>query len=243
MNKADTVKKSLQCLLLIGIALGLLFLLCQKTFMEPYKKQRTKQEDSAEMTASEEPDMKALSEKNPDCAAWLQIPGTNIDYPVMQHLEDENYYLDKDFYQNSDKNGSLILDNDSDLKKTGANLIIHGHNMKSGEMFGKLTAYEDETYGNEHSLMYVYTKEGLRTYQLIAAFYSKVYYEDEDVFKFYKYFGQDKEAFEKFYTNVKALSIYNTGVEAVYGDEFLTLSTCTYHTENGRFVVVGKRIY
>lgn len=198
---------------------------------------------SAPLSEEQVPDVQALAKENPDCIGWLRIPDTKIDDPVLQHLADENYYLDKDFYQNEDKNGSLILDNDSDLKQVGTNLIIHGHNMKSGEMFGLLPEYEKESYGKEHSLIYLYTEEELRTYQLIAVFYSKVYYENEDVFKYYKYFGQGKTEFEEFYENIKALSMYDTGVEAVYGDEFLTLSTCTYHTENGRFVVVGKRIY
>lgn len=200
-----------------------------------------------EMIAKEQekdvPNVTVLELQNADCKGWLRIPNTNIDYPIMQHLSDENYYLDKNFYLESDKNGCLILDNDSNLEQLGTNLIVHGHNMQSGEMFGNLLEYESESYGKDHNLLYLYTAEELRTYHLIAVFYSQVYYEDETVFKYYKYFGQGKEEFEEFYSNIKVLSLYDTGVEAIYGDEFLTLSTCSYHTENGRFVVVGKRIY
>ena len=87
---------------------------------------------------------------NKDMAGWLVIPGTNIDYPVMWTPEDENYYLYKDFEGRKNSNGSLILDTDSCLDPLTTNLIIHGHNMKSGAMFGNLTDYEDPDYYKEH---------------------------------------------------------------------------------------------
>ena len=79
---------------------------------------------------------------NKDMAAWLQIPGTTVDYPVMWTPEDENYYLYRAFDGSENKNGSLILDTDSCLDPLTTNLIIHGHNMRSGAMFGNLLKYE-----------------------------------------------------------------------------------------------------
>ena len=89
-------------------------------------------------------------------AGWLVIPGTNIDYPVMWTPEDENYYLYKDFEGRKNSNGSLILDTDSCLDPLTTNLIIHGHNMKSGAMFGNLTDYEDPDYYKEHKNICLY---------------------------------------------------------------------------------------
>ena len=183
--------------------------------------------------------------QNGDMAFWLVVDGTAIDYPVVQTPEDENYYLNRDFYGNEDKAGCLILDVDSQPfgENQTTNLIIHGHNMKAGTMFGGLMQYEDENYYAEHKHMEIYTRTDKREYEVIAAFYSQVYYPTDLVFKYYNFFKADNEMeFDYFYDNIKEISLYDTGVTAELGDHFLTLSTCAYHVEDGRFVVVAKEI-
>lgn len=180
---------------------------------------------------------------NEDMAGWLVIPGTNIDYPIMWTPGDENYYLYRDFNKKDNTNGCLILDTDSSLDPLTTNLIIHGHNMKSGAMFGNLTDYESEDYYKEHKQIILHTKECQRNYEIIAVFRSQVYKKSDDVFKFYKFFvANTEEEFDDFYDNIKDLSLYDTGVTAKYGDNFITLSTCVYHVTNGRFVVVAKEV-
>lgn len=180
---------------------------------------------------------------NEDMAGWLQIEGTPIDYPIMWTPGDETYYLYLDFDGNYDVNGSLLLDTDSCLDPLTTNLIIHGHNMKSGAMFGTLSDYADESYYQEHRYITLYTEECQRNYEILAVFRSQVYLKTDQVFKFYKFFQADtEEEFDDFYQNIKELSLYDTGVTAGFGDHFITLSTCSYHVENGRFVVVAKEI-
>lgn len=180
---------------------------------------------------------------NSDMAGWLLVPGTNIDYPIMWTPEDENYYLYRAFDKSDNVNGSLILDTDSSLNPLTTNLIIHGHNMKSGAMFGNLTDYESKDYYEDHKQIILYTEECQRNYEIIAVFRSQVYKKSDDVFKFYKFFQADTQAeFDDFYQNIKELSAYDTGVTAQFGDRFITLSTCVYHVTNGRFVVVAKEI-
>lgn len=180
---------------------------------------------------------------NSDMAAWLQIPDTIIDYPVMWTPRDENYYLRRGFDGSSNQNGCLILDTDSCLDPLTTNLIIHGHNMRSGTMFGTLLDYESQEYCWEHPNIILYTEECQRNYEVIAVFRSQVYKKSETVFKFYKFFQADtQEEFDDFYENIMNLSLYDTGVTAEFGDHFLTLSTCSYHVERGRFVVVAKEI-
>lgn len=180
---------------------------------------------------------------NKDMAGWLQIPGTVIDYPIMWTPGDENYYLYKDFNGKKNSNGSLILDTDSSLSPLTTNLIIHGHNMKSGAMFGNLTDYEKFSYYEDHKNIILHTRECQRNYEVIAVFRSQVYRKTDEVFKFYKFFqANTEEEFNDFYDNIKKLSLYDTGVTAKFGDRFITLSTCVYHVENGRFVVVAKEI-
>ena len=181
--------------------------------------------------------------KYPDIAAWFQIPDTIIDYPVMWTPEDETYYLYKHYDGSENINGSLLLDTDSSLDPLTTNLILHGHNMKSGAMFGYLPMYEKYSYYEQHKEMLLYTPEGERTYEVIAVFRSQVFKKKDTCFKYYKFFQADtEEEFNDFYDNIKALSIYDTGVTAEFGDHFITLSTCVSHVENGRFVVVAKEI-
>ena len=197
-----------------------------------------------------------LYKQNEDFIGWLRIEDTVIDYPVMQCAEDENFYLSYDFYKEENKNGCLILDNDSNAgigtmeqgyvngTKPSTNLIIHGHTMKSGQMFGDLKLYQDEEYGLSHNIICFNSLYEKREYELIAVFYSQVYYKSSDVFKYYAFFQADKqEEFDDWYNNIKEMSLYDTGVTAEFGDEFITLSCCAYHVTDGRFVVVAKRVY
>lgn len=196
------------------------------------------------VTVAEEPIENPYLEyfdQNEDMAAWLLIPDTKIDEPVMWTPGDENYYLNRNFKKKSDKNGCLILDTDSCLDPITTNQIIHGHNMKSGRMFGTLMKYEDPEYAREHPYIYLYEKDICRKYEVMAVFRSQVYKKTDTVFKFYQFFQADTpEELEDFTSNVKKLSLYDTGVEPQFGDRFITLSTCAYHVTNGRFVVVAR---
>lgn len=204
-------------------------------------------EETYDISVSEEQEKAfiiALMEQNADVVGWLNIPGTEIDYPVMQTPEEENYYLYRDFYGNENQNGSLLVSAGCDIEDENTNWIIHGHNMKSGAMFGSLLNYRKKSYMKNHSLIYLDTLKGRRTYEIIAVFESQVYRENDYVFKYYQCYNIESwEEYDSFYNNIKKLSLYDTGVSAVYGDHFLTLSTCAYHTENGRFVVVAKELY
>ena len=88
----------------------------------------------------------AFFDEYPDLVAWLHVPDTVISYPVMWTPGDETYYLYRNYDGTENQNGSLLLDTDSSLDPLTTNLIIHGHDMRSGAMFGNLTDYADETY-------------------------------------------------------------------------------------------------
>ena len=223
------------------------------------EKQENKEQITQVQIVSEElqilPEYKKLYDQNQDMIGWLSIKDTIINYPVMQTMENEKYYLDKDFDKEKNKNGCLIMDTDSVVgegsresgykegNKPSSNLIIHGHTMKSGSMFGNLALYEEEAYGKQHNIISFDSLYEKREYELISVFYSQVFYQHENVFKYYKFFQADtQEEFDDWYNSIKEMSLYDTGVEAKLGDEFITLSACAYHVEDGRFVVVGKRI-
>jgi sortase B len=189
------------------------------------------------------PNLAPLYEQNPDLAGWLTIEGTVIDYPVMFRPDDDDYYLTHNFDGESDKNGSLLIQTGCDPSTPGTNVIIHGHNMKSGKMFAMLTKYRDEAYFREHPAIRFDTLYEQGEYEIVAVFLSQVYRNSDNVFKYYQVFDMTTEAdFDEFYNNIKALALYDTGVNAEYGDSFITLSTCSYHDPNGRLAVVARKV-
>lgn len=187
------------------------------------------------------PEYKELWEQNQDMAGWLRIEDLGIDYAVMYTPEEPEYYLHRGFDKEEAVSGSLFIG--EGWNPEGGNTIIYGHHMRDGTMFGKLDEYSFSDYANEHPAIRFDTLVEKGEYQVIAAFYSQIYsLEEKDVFRYYWYADlSDKKRFEEYMTKVKAVSLYDTGVEAVYGDKLLTLSTCSYHTEDGRFVVVAKK--
>lgn len=185
---------------------------------------------------------KTLYNKNKKLIGWVKIADTNIDYPVMQS-SNEDYYLDHNYNQEKDKNGSIFMDAKCDAMAPSTNLIIYGHNMRSGKMFGTLSRYEDEEYYKKHKRIIFDTIYQEGKYEVMYAFRSRLYEETEIVFKYYQFIDAYSE--EEFNSNMKemaAISLYDTGVTASYGDQLLTLSTCDNNEKNGRFVVVAKRI-
>ena len=185
---------------------------------------------------------KVLYNKNRSLIGWLKIDDTNIDYPVMQS-PDPDYYLTHNFNQEYDNNGSIFLDPDCDIVHRNTNLILYGHHMRSGKMFGSLDSYSSEKFYEEHKYITFDTIYEKGIYEVMYVFRSRIYNEDEVVFKYYQFLDVDSE--QEFYSNMNEMaemSLYDTGVTAVYGDKLLTLSTCDYREENGRFVVVAKRI-
>ena len=110
-------------------------------------------------------------------------------------------------------------------------------------MFGKLELYQEEDYYKEHQYINFDTIYEKGTYQIMYVFRSRVYKEDEIVFKYYQFIDANGE--QEFNSNMQemaAMSFYDTGVTAEYGDQLLTLSTCDYQEKDGRFVVVAKKI-
>lgn len=188
-----------------------------------------------------ESEYKGLSEQNPDFFGWISIPDTKIDYPVMYTPDDPEYYLHRAFDKSDSSSGTPFIDG-ACFYNCG-NYSIFGHHMNSGTMFAGLLKYKDESYCKEHPKIYFDTLKDLGEYEVMAAFYSKAYNEtDTDVFRYYNYTNlSDEETFNEYVNNVKSAALYDTGVDAKYGDQLITLSTCSYHTDNGRFVVVARR--
>ncbi len=179
---------------------------------------------------------------NKKLIGWVKIDDTNIDYPVMQ-TSDNEFYQDHNVNREPDKNGAIFMDKDCDVLKPSTNYILYGHHMRSGQMFGKLDLYEDEEYYKDHPYIQFDTIYEKGTYQVMYVFRSRVYKEEDIVFKYYQFIDAASE--QEFYSNMEEMakmSLYDTGVTAQYGDRLLTLSTCDYQEKDGRFVVVAKKV-
>lgn len=183
-----------------------------------------------------------LTGQNGDFAGWLSIADTGISYPVMSRPEEPDYYLNHGFDGEKSSSGVPFLGAGCDFSSD--NIIIYGHNMKNGTMFAQLISYGDENYYLAHPYISFDTLVENGTYEIIAAFREQVHYQDETgVFRYYDYGGKlTEDTFRAYIANVTGLSLYDTGLTAEYGDRLLTLSTCSDHTGNGRFVVVAKKI-
>ena len=185
---------------------------------------------------------KNLYNKNKSIIGWLKIDDTIIDYPVMQSADYE-YYLTHNFNQEYDKNGSIFMDPACDVLRPSTNLILYGHHMKSGNMFGDLDKYESEKYMKEHSRIRFDTIYEKGEYQVMYVFRDSLKQDTEITFKYYQFINANSP--EEFTSNMLAMeemSLYDTQVTASYGDQLLTLSTCDSREEYGRFVVVAKRV-
>ena len=185
---------------------------------------------------------KNLLKTNKKLIGWLKIDDTNIDYPVMQ-TSDNEYYLTHNLNQEYDKNGSIFMDKDCDVLKPSTNFILYGHHMASGKMFGKLGLYQKKSYYEEHPYIQFDTIYDKGTWQVMYVFRSRVYKEEDVVFKYYQFIDANTEQeFDSYMNEMAEMSLYDTGVTAKFGDQLLTLSTCDYQEKNGRFVVVAKKI-
>jgi len=182
-----------------------------------------------------------LVDANPHTLGWLTIPGTDIDYVVMQSKDKPERYLGRDFFGEKSKSGELFMDAKCDVD-TSDNLIIYGHYMKNGTMFGKLDVYKDESFWQDHRYIAFDTLYEEGVWEVVAAFYTRVLYQNEEGFRYYQYTGDNDKKFQQYKDFIADNRLYDTGVTLEEGDQILTLSTCAYQTENGRFAVVAKKV-
>lgn len=182
--------------------------------------------------------------RNQDLYGWISVDGLSLSYPVMYTPEDGEYYLRRNFEGETSHSGVPFVD--GRCTPDGGNLILYGHNMKNGTMFSGLVGYADQSFWEEHPIIHFDTLYEMGEYEVFATFYSQVYLKgQEGKFRYYDYTDlRDPEVFSEFVDGVTALRLYDTGVSISYGDELITLITCSYtnQLENERFVVVARKI-
>ena len=182
-----------------------------------------------------------LYERNNDMIGWLRIEGTCIDYPVMYKDDSNAYYLHRSFEGEVNSAGMPFLDYQCDPLGNSQNTIIYAHNMRNGTMFHELLNYKDKEFGESYPYINFDTLYERRQYQIFAVFSTAVGASDE--FRYYEFIdAENNEEFNSYVDECIAHSFYSTDIHPEYGDELITLSTCSYSRNNERFVVVGKLI-
>ena len=182
-------------------------------------------------------DWDALTEENPDIYAWIYIPNTQVDYPVLQHEGDDNYYLDHNLDGSSGYPGCIYSQSYNTKDFTDSNTVLYGHNMKNGSMFGSLHEFEDNEFFNENPYIYIYTPEKTLVYQIFAAC------EAGDTHLLYAYDFDTESGFDRFVSDINSVrdmrSHVRSGLGVVYGRKLVTLSTCIKGEPESRWIVAG----
>ena len=184
----------------------------------------------------------ALKARNAEFIGWIRIDGTSLDYPVMYSPTREDFYLKHDFEGNYSDYGVPYLDENCKMDASGQsdNLVVYGHNMKTGTIFGCLTEYKKESWYAHHPVITFDTLYGDAEYEVFAAFAIDV--ETDQSFLYNEYLDVSQAKFDEYVAEVRRRSDVKTDIVPRYGDQLLTLSTCEYSTANGRYVVVARRI-
>jgi sortase B len=189
------------------------------------------------------PYYQSLKEENGDFVGWLRIPDSEIDYPVMQTKDSPEYYIDKNFKKQYQTAGSLFASEISDVDKPTDMVIIYGHHMKTGAMFGTMGDWLEKDFFNAHQEVIFDTLTERNEYVVYGLFKTQVYTDDPAEFAYYAVSDfEDQAAFDAFMQQVESrMQIMDPTMRPMYGEKMIMLSTCEYSQENGRLVMLAVR--
>ncbi len=174
-----------------------------------------------------------LIKKNSDCVGWIYQKGTKINYPVMHTPSDPEKYLRRSFSGGKTNSGVPFVDGRCSL--SGGHLILYGHNMDNGTMFGALRNYAKESYFTKNQTFELETTAfGTRQYKVFAVCVVKM---DDYIYSVTDF--KDEEKYNKFVDYAKSKSLYDTGITPAFGKQIVTLSTCYTKDETNRLVVLA----
>ena len=200
--------------------------------------EETEPEEVAEESSTYEGcpvDFDAMWEVNPDVYAWITVPGTVIDYPILQHATDNTYYLNYNIDGSYGYPGCIYTENMNSKEFTDNNTVIYGHNMKNGTMFAGLHKFEDSNFFNEHTEVYIYTPEKELRYTIFAAYI----YDDRHLL--YSFDFADEQVYANYLNDIQNMRSMNAlireDVEVTAEDKIITLVTCMANQPSKRLLV------
>lgn len=183
-------------------------------------------------------DFASLQAKNPDTVAWIQVPGTVIDYPVMRSGEEreENFYLSHNSEGNAHRAGAIYIQKLNSADFSDPNTVLYGHNMRNGSMFAWLHRYKKKAFFDENRTITVYTPGHILTYEIYSAFV----YDNRHILNSFNFYNEDDyAAFLKQTLNPSSMTKQvREGISVTTNARIITLSTCT-GLSSQRYLVVG----
>ena len=185
-------------------------------------------------------DFVELKKENPDIYAWINIPGTAVDYPVLRSKEYNTYYLNHSVDNKKSASRSIYTHDYNDMDFADFNSVVYGHNMKNGTMFGTLKKYRDKTFFEQNQYINIYMPGRIMKYQIFAAYV----WDDRHILLSFDF---DNEAIREAYIDMifstrRMNANINNDVTVTKDDKIITLSTCTSNDDE-RYLVQGVLIY
>ncbi|MCD7844801.1 MAG: class B sortase [Oscillospiraceae bacterium] len=179
-------------------------------------------------------DWEYLESINTDIVGWLYCPDTVINYPVVQ-ASDNEYYLKRGFNGESNTSGTLFADVSSVMGINMCNFIVYGHNMKDGSMLGTIEGYVDQSYYEEHPVMYYLTPTETYRIDLIAA-----HIVESTLDNYPGYFDSTTD-YQTYLNKITSASLFATNATVSTDYQLITLSTCDYSSSynDPRFLLHG----
>ena len=180
-------------------------------------------------------DFDGMWKVNQDVFAWITVPGTVIDYPILQHATDNTYYLNYNIDGSYGYPGCIYTENMNSKEFTDNNTVIYGHNMKNGTMFAGLHKFEDANFFNEHTEVIIYTPEKELKYTIFAAYI----YDDRHLL--YSFNFADEQVYANYLTDIQNMRSMNANIReditVTAEDKIITLVTCMANQPSKRLLV------
>lgn len=190
-------------------------------------------------------DFENLINQNRDIKGWLKINNTKVNYPVYQ-CNDNDFYINHDMNKKTSRYGALFIDaeNRIGVLENSKNLIIYGHSMRDGAMFGELKKYLNYDFYKENPTFEFTSLYREGKYKVFSVFVTNTLPEHDngEVFNYRQSNFANEEEFKVFIEELRKRSVINTDVDVTYDDEIITLSTCAYDFDEARLVVVARRV-
>ena len=180
-------------------------------------------------------DFKALKERNPDVYAWITVPGTQIDYPILQSADDNSYYLTHTIDGEEKAEGAIFTENYNHTDMEDVNTVIYGHDMKNGTMFQNLLNYQDRAFFDENREVVIYTPDAIRHYDIFAAYL----YDDRHLLQSFNFNNRDiyRQYLDSIFSIRDMNACIDTSVKVDTDDKIITLSTCYSSQPDKRYLV------
>ena len=181
-----------------------------------------------------------LYAQNNELGGWVTIDGTEVNYPVMLTPDDPEKYIQLSFSKKASASGVPFIGEGCTISPRSDNIVLYGHHMKSGAMFAAIVKYQKKEFLQNHPVIHFSTLYDEGDYEIFAVLATDV--RKAKALRCYTFLNANDEAdFNDYLAGIRQASLYDTGVAVAYGDDLLTLSTCAYHTNDGRFVIIARR--